>query len=379
MTPMNGASRVFLVLALAAPPAAADVVERRGTEPPLEGEIVGLDDAGVRVRSRTGAEHFVPWDRVRRVDSAMPLLHLDRSMKTAEELWRARSRVERFDTALAEPLLERLFEQYRGRSHETALVVAEGLLRCRLARGDQILALLPALETARLRRAGITTGSYAGLAAVIDPGTFLCPQLPPVWIPTPLLDSLERGLAGYDARGDAVIAAIASLYLEALRRSRGAPPGDGAVPGPGPLPDHPGVEFLSFLLDSSAAAPEQRRAARERLERAPEKLPEWAEAWARFHIGLSLLGESGLGRRQQGMVSLMHLPARFERRQPYLAGLALAYVAAALEQTGDVGAADTIRAQVARSFPLHPLLAAGVQRIRPPQFAERPSPPKESQ
>ncbi len=107
-------------------PASADLVERRGSEPPVQGEITIVDDAGVTVRSDLGASHFVPWDRVRRIDAE----HRDpvpiRRMETAVRLWRARSRVERHDTTLAEPLLERLFEFYRGQTHETALVVAEG-------------------------------------------------------------------------------------------------------------------------------------------------------------------------------------------------------------------------------------------------------------
>ena len=36
-------------------PASADLVERRGSEPPVQGEITIIDDAGVTVRSDLGA------------------------------------------------------------------------------------------------------------------------------------------------------------------------------------------------------------------------------------------------------------------------------------------------------------------------------------
>ena len=54
-------------MALAVSVGHADVVERRGAEPALEGRITTIDAAGVTVRSDLGAVHLVPWDRVRRV------------------------------------------------------------------------------------------------------------------------------------------------------------------------------------------------------------------------------------------------------------------------------------------------------------------------
>ncbi|MHC4710421.1 MAG: PH domain-containing protein, partial [Planctomycetota bacterium] len=94
---------------LLAAAAVADVVERRGSAPAIEGEVTAIDDAGVTVRSPLGAVHFVAWDRVRRVETDPEGSALARHMETAVALWRARSRVERNDTTLAEPLLERLF------------------------------------------------------------------------------------------------------------------------------------------------------------------------------------------------------------------------------------------------------------------------------
>jgi len=112
---------------------------------------------------------------------------------------------------------------------------------------------------------------------------------------------------------------------------------------------------MQLLVQCGAATVEERRDARERLSRAAAGRSVWSEAWARFHIGRSLLGETGIGPRKRGMVSLLHLPARFGRDRPYLAGLALARVAAAMEEAGEAEAAARLRLELTRRFPNHPV------------------------
>ena len=77
---------------LLAATAAADVVERRGAAPAVEGRITRIDDGGVTVRSPLGAVHFVAWDRVRRVETERERPALQGYWETAVDLWRARSR-----------------------------------------------------------------------------------------------------------------------------------------------------------------------------------------------------------------------------------------------------------------------------------------------
>ena len=352
--------------------ARADLVERRGSEPPLSGEITIIDDAGVTVRSDLGASHFVPWDRVRRIDAESRDPVPARRMETAVRLWRARSRVERNDTTLAEPLLERLFEFYRGQTHETALVVAEGLLRCRLARGDHVRAVLAALETTRLRRAGVSSDSYTMLVPVIDETTSLCPQLAPVWLPSPLLTKLNHDLAEYDPHGDEVVAAIAALYRKAIQQTIGDVDDQTTVKT---LPDHVGVEFLSRLVACSSLEADERHSARNALMRSLGDLSPWAESWARLHIGLSLIGETGVGRQQQGIVSLLHVPARFGTSQPYLTGLALAYAAIALDVTGDAPGAAAMRVELRQTLPNHPVHGVDASLLQLPLYQQQKGSP----
>ena len=333
--------------------ARADVVERRGAEPAVQGTVTLIDEAGVVLRSPLGAVHFIPWDRVRSVQTDRTDPTLAARMKTAVDLWRARSRVERHDTTLAEPVLERLFEMYHGSTHETALVVAEGLLRCRVARADQVLAVIPALDVARLRRAGVTTHAYATLDPEFDTQYALCIVVAAVWLPSPRLELLARDLAAYDAQGDEVVEALANEYRNAVLRTLGRTPDPAAT-----SIDHPGIDLMKRLNACRSEDPDTRSAAREQLRRAIPKMPPWAEAWARYQIGVSLLAEKGIGRRQKGAVSLIHLPARFNRTHPFLAGLALAEVAAALETADDAAAAATLRSELNRIYPNHPLHAS---------------------
>lgn len=381
---MRRAHWLFLVMAMGLPGVCAlgDVVERRGTEPKLEGRVSKVDECGVELSSESGARYTVPWDRVRRVvmDHANPAL--EEFKETATNLWRARTRLERNDTALAEPLFERLFETYRGHKHETALVVSEGLLRCRLARGGQDLAVISALEVARLRRAGIKTASYSTMPPVVDEHTGLCTSLPPAWATVSALIKVERDLASYDAQGDTVVAALALLYRQAIRRQLGMDP----VQEEKPLAaDQPGVILLRTITDLGSKDAPRRNSARESLSRDLASLPNWAQAWARYFIGVSLLGESGVGRQQSGLLSLVYLPARFAGDQPYLAGLALAKLADACESSGETAAATSLRADLASRFPNHPVLAvlgrtggAGSRPSSPPASSPSPLAPSSS-
>jgi hypothetical protein len=216
------ASRTMLLVAIVCslrcgPIAWAETVERRGSEQPLSGQITVIDDSGVTVRSESGVSTTVSWDRVRSVTTDRTNAGLDPYLARATELWRARSRLERNDAALAEPIFETQFKYYRGKTSETALVVAEGLLRCKLARQAQEAAVIPAIETARLRRARLTTNSYQHLPAVLDEHTMLCPSLPPAWAPGAALSRLESELANYDSRLDPIASAVAALYRQAAR------------------------------------------------------------------------------------------------------------------------------------------------------------------
>ncbi len=350
---------VALAATIGAATVAGDTVARRGGLSTLVGEVQLVNDGGVEIRTESGIRQIVPWDQVREITSESHETDIRNRRETAELVWRARSRVERHDTALAEPLFERLFEHYRGATNQTALVVAEGLLRCRLARGAHALAVIPALETVRLRRAGLThenTGTYGQLPPIIDERFEICTTLAPTWIATPALGKLHQDLLEYDAKDDAVVAAMAALYAHSVARSLSI-----ESPPPAELPDHFGVELLSNLVQSADPSDAERERARNWLARAEETLPPFAQAWSRFHSGASLLIEEGLVRQQRGLVNLLHVPALHGDSQKYLAGIALSLVASALESQGETDAAHILRLELDSDYPNHPVRAHAPQ------------------
>lgn len=374
----------------------ADTIERRGREPALRGKVEGVDEDGVRFRSELGATQVIPWDRVRSVDSGSFETIVRSQMAVAEQLWRARSRVERGDTEQAEPLLERLFTTYQGRTSETALVVAEGLLRCRLARADQALAVLPWIEVLRLRRGGIETSSYASLPPVIDPETGLAPLLPPVFMDDPSSQRIREELRRIStAPGtDPAVAELAGLYALAMPlAANGALPVSPSLPaltepvsGKAARPEDPAAALVRLVLAAQQSDQPTREAARQRIDQllataAPSGgaggsgasgtavlSQAWSDAWLRFFGGSSRLRDSDGGMRRRGVVELLHVPARDARQLPFLSGVALWLAASAVERDGDAGSSAVLRRELDIEFPAHPLRRSappGVEPIQP--------------
>lgn len=360
-------------------PARADHVERRGSEPALDGDIKVIDDNGVTITSSTGVQRTVTWDRIRTVTSDDPSLQakVKEYADTALMLWRARTRLERGDTALADPLFERLFATYRGRRNETALIVAEGLLRCRLARSANDASVIPALECTRLRRRDLTTVAYQTLPGLFDEATGLCTSLPPVWPVTSGLNRLENDLKTYDAEGDATVASLALLYRAAAQRELGQALDAPTSKALEKADEQPGVTLMQMLVRAAAPDADQRASARTALEKRMPEFPEWARAWARFAIGDSLLRESGLGQQERGLVNLASIPASSTRQQPYLAAMALARISGMLARMGDGAGAAAMRAELDRIYPNMPAwqpvnVAARDQPAAPESAASQP-------
>lgn len=352
---------------------AVDVVVPRGGGDPIECVVSRVDADGVRMSRGEEASKVLSWDRVADVrldDDRVP--RLPELLERGEQLWRARSRLERGDVELAEPVFELLFPETVGRTSETALVVSEGLLRCRLMRGELDAALLPAMEVARLRRAGIRTTSYrmlqppsiegggSGLIRLWDEDTALCPYLPPAWLQGPGLQPRVVELEQWDSGGDAALAAVADLYARSIRQELGEPvePADLAAEGIG---DEPGVVLLAASLNAVHADPAVRAAARSHIQSRYIDDGSWQESWGRHQLGRSLLMEEGTGQQRRGLLSLSHVPARWDRAQPYLSGLSMAIMARHFESMGDDDAAHRLRTDLRRLHPGHPVLRRGLQ------------------
>jgi hypothetical protein len=341
-------------------------VEIRGDAGSAGGEVRAMDASGVTLGDAGGRQFLVGWDRVRATHGlASPPAMAFASV--AADVWRARSRLERDDWRAAEPLFEQLFTSYRGLSGPTAAVVDEGLLRCRLKRASQASAVWAWLELVRVQRehdqpapgAGAPpqwVGGTIALRAVRDEQTSLVAALPPVWLSERSLrvfvESPDWAMYAPGEKTDPVVSELASLYRAAARFEL-----DGKLADPiGPSTlSHPGVALVRDMVLARAGDDKQRAEARKALQkRVDEGSPRWIDVWCRVGIGRSLLMESGDTERALGVVSLLHVPARFGEEYAALAGTALAQAAAGLHAMGDEAGARALVEELRRVYPTHP-------------------------
>jgi hypothetical protein len=337
------------------------VVLRAGADLP-SADVISITAPGMVVGDEGRPEWIIGWDRVLRVDdphAAEAALFL----RIGEELWRARTRLERGDAPSAEPIFERLLPELSPGGGPMLAVAAEGLLRCRLRRGAQVAAVEPWIEWLRVRDLGSADGpapfapdwsARSGMEPIIDSATGLVPGMPPVWLDW----SPVRVYAGTEppaSEGPPTKAAtLAALYLHAARFEVGL---EASLPVIS-RPDDPGISLVLDMVLARSGGAEVRAGAREALtKRLSGERDTWTEAWCRAAIGRSMIRESDEEDRRLGVVELLHLPARFSRSHPYLAGLCLAEASAALADLGDSAGAAALRKDLFDLFPDHPVLS----------------------
>ncbi len=305
---------------------------------------------GVRVGGE--APRVIGWDQVRRVTGDASRL-AKQYERISEQAWRARVRLARGDAGLAEPVFEKLYERYREVDGPTAALVVEGLLRCRLRRGAIAQSVDPWLDLLEERRQGDAQAGERFRPGVVDPETGLAPALSPLWIPGASVEAFAE--APPATRRDAASEALERLYRHLARRSLGSLEATPEVADDAAL--DPGVRFvrqIAIALSTDAAARAGGR--RVLLAQIGQGLAEWQEAWARVSLGRSLLMEEDRALRSDGLLHLVHVPARFGARQPYLSGLALAEISAELAARGDDAGAETMRDELLSYGREHPAM-----------------------
>ena len=349
----------------------------RGSATPLDAPVEAVTLAGVQVGG--DESRMIGWDSIKVITGdleaeALPFLPL------ADHAWRARLRLSRGDLAMAEPLFESLSESFADAPGPTALMVAEGLLRCRLRRGDQAGALQPWIDAVEMRESGLRVAGDPPLIPVLDPDLLLAAALPPVWLndgaAAAVVAAADPSLtAASDAEADSespaeetdLAAALRTMYIAAATFEV-----NGTVPESLPEVDHPGAALVRQIVIARIGDAEARADARRELEAGLNDDVPWREAWRRAALGRSLLREPDNESRVRGVLQLLHLPARFSASQPYLAGVALAEASLELERMGDAEGATTLRQLLDRTDPNHP--AAGWLARQRHALTTRPAP-----
>ncbi|MEM1165166.1 MAG: hypothetical protein AAGI30_02625 [Planctomycetota bacterium] len=315
------------LLAGVVPCASADVVVRTGER--IEAEVLEVSLDGVVVRGGRALRI----DEVRAVEG--PMAEAWATIEDdADALWRARTRLQRDDAALACPVLREFADRFDAGdraevAHEagsqTALLVAEGLVRCALSEGDDVSAARAWVRwRAEASGAARTPRLHFPGAEAIDRATGVCPRLMPL-----------------------VVSEAAAEVLTSASRSGSA---IDAVRRPGL--DGPTSELLDAIARTEDDDAGARAAARTALARLTEQSGgTWREAWARTARGLSLLADASDDEaRDAALLELAHVPARFSESLPELAYACRARLAAELARRGEHGAADAV-AQPLRDEP----------------------------
>lgn len=331
-------------------------VELRAGQSPPAGQAAAVTPDGVSVRTDAGELVMIGWDRIREVGGTLAA-EASAYRGVSDRAWRARSRVERGDTISAEPLVEELFEFYKGRTGPSASVVAECLLRCRLRRGAQIgavepwLAWIQANRRVEARPFAPDWSRDAGLPEVVDEKTGLSPALPPIWAPLASLQAFALAHPPETWRGETEADRLLAWYAHAARFECGF-----SEPAPGLGGASAGTRLVSELVVARTGDDLARAEARAAIQaRLKEPMADWMEAWCRASLGRSLIRERDREQVLLGVVQLLHVPSRLGHAHPYLGGVALAEATVAIHQAGDARGARALAREFAVEYPDHPM------------------------
>jgi hypothetical protein len=324
--------------------ALADVtVILRGGVEPVRGLSAVAALRGLEVQQGTAkAAVTIPWDMVRDVEGAT-IPGLESELAIGQDLWRARIRVERGDEALAEPLFTKHWERYRSQDGPTTAVIAEGLLRCALAKNDLRAAVEPWSVCLRIGSNG-EPSRYPDLPGILDDTTGLLPELSP-FLPTSTRPDLADALRDAAKSMSAAQAGVASEATARLARILAATERD-AKPTPAAEVSRdaaPAVRALS-LIEAILSAPDARAAAKavaefERiLPDAPAYLSAWKFAAAGTHAARMARATTGDSRNralEESALAFLAVPASGLDKTGLVDAYALEEAVALLKESGD--------------------------------------------
>ena len=324
--------------------ALADItVILRGGAEPVKGLSAVAALRGLEVQQGTAkAAVTIPWDMVRDVEGAT-IPGLESELAIGQDLWRARIRVERGDEALAEPLFTKHWERYRSQDGSTTAVIAEGLLRCALAKNDLRAAVEPWSVCLRIGSNG-EPSRYPDLPGILDDTTGLLPELSP-FLPTSTRPDLADALRDAAKSMSAAQAGVASEATARLARILAATERD-AKPTPAAEVSRdaaPAVRALS-LIEAILSAPDARAAAKavaefERiLPDAPAYLSAWKFAAAGTHAARMARATTGDSRNralEESALAFLAVPASGLDKTGLVDAYALEEAVALLKESGD--------------------------------------------
>ncbi len=331
---------ITLLLPLLAPfmVANAEVIHLRDGAASVDAVRVAFVPGGLELVTSSGENLRFALDQVARIEDLTDPILIDQwtqLQEPARDVWRARTRLQRGDPELARALFQRHFSPRTGDEgdHEFALIIAEGLLRCLLDSGETEAILPAALETIRLRRAGLTTDRYRDLPVMIDERSWLIPHLPPIATNDLSMNRLSEELRHWRIDSDPFVSRLAELYASMDRRSV-RPSGSSEF----------GVILMEAILGSRSLDAGLRRDALKTLEELSslDDAPGFIEAWQIWFGATSELA-SGEVEIDRILLDLLELPAVHQGSYPVLARRAIELSARVLAGEGRQEESATLR------------------------------------
>jgi len=321
---------LFLLTALALAP-----VELRGGAT-VDAPVESVSLAGVSVGGP--APRTISWRRVSAV-TGPHARDAEPYAEFAEDVWRALSRLDRADVHGALVLLPDLEDRCENEIGPTPADVFTASCEAHQRAVDYPAALRAFFELSRLVDDPADFPRHA-----LDPVTGLSVTLAPFLTP----EHARRAQPHLAPRASDTprIARLRASYAAAIAADPALlPPGGSESP----------AELLLARLARAQNADEQ--AVRELRAWADDTDEPWRRAWASAAAARALLASTDPSEVRRGALEFLSIPAFDAAESPYLAGLALAESADALERLGETAPANALRAELARLSPDHPALA----------------------
>lgn len=352
----RGPLLLFLLLAtvMLRPASAADRLILRNLELIADRTVTAVDDDGILLdKPRAGGTDRLTWDEIERGRVSPELQGEFNRLKDelGPPLFKLRQRMRIGDYAGLLAPAEELYPRFAPRQSQTAYLVCQSLMWGRLAAGQREAAVEPFLRCVDLlAREVADPRRLAGpRRLLVNADSPVCGDLPPVWLDRqaakevlPAVQTLIKEMP-MPRPAEAYIY-YASLAATAREFDEAAKVLDAIADASG------GARHGRDVIRGQIEIERGRPASAAALDAAEKAGPPAVAALAQYWRGLRFLAAKDADQKQDGLLSLLSIPANDKGDQAELAAAALHQSALALAELGDAAGAAAVRRELATRY-----------------------------
>jgi hypothetical protein len=339
---------------IAAPAQSADRLILRNLDIISDRTVTSFDEDGVVLdQPRPTGNTHISWDEIERGRVALDQARFDKLLaELSLPLFRIRQRIKTGDYRAAGDVAEKLYARFADRKSQTAYLVCQATMWSRIAGGRREAAVEPFLRCYELlrSRAALSSNLPGPKRLNVDEATALTSELPPVWFDPqaakaalPNVENAIRAMANPRPAGVylyyATLAVTAGDNAEAERMLPLLETSTTATTGWADL-----IRAQQDLADSKSAA------ATGSLRQQLTSLSEPCRLAAHYLVGLADARSDDKTRCQEGLLTLLTLPAAHGDTQPELAAAALYQAATGLDKLKDGAGAAALRNELTTHY-----------------------------